>query len=102
MIFYIFLIAVLNLGLGFAAAMHLRRCYNRLAVSSHGRDNALNGDGSGADSLDDLDEDPVETASNKSPNANSGDPSGPDVVEPGTPPTDDKDEFAADLDALFD
>ncbi|MEA1950216.1 MAG: hypothetical protein U9N87_02445 [Planctomycetota bacterium] len=50
--FYIFLIAILNLGLGFAAAMHLGRRYNSLALASPSL-NSAPGEGPLGDDRDD-------------------------------------------------
>lgn len=52
--FYIFLIAVINLALGFAAAMHLGRRYNSLAVATTSSDSTTVEEPIANDSEDDL------------------------------------------------
>ena len=105
---YILIIAVLNLGLGFVAAVHLGRGYNRLAVSSP-RSEAL--DAPASESLDEAESDPIDAALNDSdakPNeaatagsadADSKGSSEKTPHEPGDEPK--VDEFTADLDSLF-
>ncbi len=51
--FYIFLIAILNLGLGFAAAMQLGRRYNDLAVVSPPLDSVAAAEQTDGDAVDD-------------------------------------------------
>ena len=105
---YILIIAVLNLGLGFVAAVHLGRGYNRPAVSSP-RSEALDApasesldevEGDPIDAaLDDSDEEPNEAATAGSADADSKGSREKTSNEPGDEP--EADEFTADLDSLF-
>ena len=60
MMFYIFLIAMLNLGLGFAAAMQLGRRYNALAVVSPSVDSVATAKPPDGDAENDSTESPID------------------------------------------
>ena len=112
MTLYIFIIAVLNLGLGFIAAVHLGRCYNRLAVSSpyseavsaqqQAVDEPVNATSEDDATLKDSDEEPNDAAAEESVDADSKGLSEKPPNESADGPTiDDSDDSAVDLDALF-
>ena len=108
---YILIIAVLNLGLGFVAAVHLGRGYNRRMAVSSPRSEALDEPASESlneaksqpvdATLDDSDEEHIEPATEESVDAYSKGSSKKPPNKPGDEPTVDG-EFAADLGSLFD
>lgn len=87
--FYIFVIAVLNLGLGFAAAVYLGRCHERLAA-------AASAPGISVKPPDQ----PPENEGNEAVGDEVVGESGDDP-QSDDPPTSTEEEFDADLDAIL-